>query len=175
MTRGSRQSYDLLVTPRHHISTNLSPAGTLRGALLLAPALLLGGCANDEATLGVDLLGPTPSSMVSLQRDVQPIFTASCAVSGCHDSGSVSAGMTLEEGRLFDPIEGIVGVPSQEAPGVLRVKPGSSAESYLIHKLQGTQDSVGGEGDPMPQGGPPLSDPILQVIRDWIDQGALDN
>jgi len=141
----------------------------------MAPALLLASCANDDATLGVDLLGPTPSSMVSLRQDVQPIFTTSCAVSGCHDAGSLSAGMVLEEGRLFDPGEGIVGVPSQEAPGVLRVKPGSSAESYLIHKLQGTQDTVGGAGDPMPLGGEPLSEATLQVIRDWIDQGALDN
>ena len=148
---------------------------TFLRALLLAPALLLCGCTNDDATLGTDLLGPTPSAMVSLQQDVQPIFTASCAVSGCHDAGSASAGMVLEEGRLFDPVEGIVGVPSQEAPAVVRVKSGSSAESYLIHKLQGTQDTVGGAGDRMPLGGEQLSDPTLQVIRDWIDQGALDN
>jgi hypothetical protein len=159
------------------VPADLSLRRWLRGALLLAlaPALLLCGCANDDATLGVDLLGPTPGTMVSLQHDVQPIFTASCAVSGCHDAGILSAGMVLEEGRLFDPVEGIVGVPSQEALGVLRVKPGSSAESYLIHKLQGTQDTVGGGGDPMPFGGPSLADSTLQVIRDWIDQGALDN
>jgi hypothetical protein len=163
------------VRPYHRSISDGSLHGLVRGAILLAPALLLGGCANDDATLGVDLLGPTPGSMVSLRNDVQPIFTASCAVGGCHDASSLSAGMVLEEGRLFDPVEGIVGVPSQEAPGVLRVKPGSSLESYLIHKLQGTQDTVGGAGDPMPLGGPPLADPTLQLIRDWIDQGALDN
>src|SRR5262245_59266044 len=160
---------------RHRSISDRSLQRSVRGAILLAPVLLLIGCENDDATLGVDLLGPTPGSMVSLQNDVQPIFTFSCAVAACHDAASRSGEMVLEEGRLFDPVDGIVGVPSQQAPGVLRVKPGSSAESYLIHKLQGTQDTVGGEGDQMPQGLPSLADPTLQLIRDWIDQGALDN
>ncbi|MCI0658991.1 MAG: hypothetical protein L0170_18210 [Acidobacteria bacterium] len=83
--------------------------------------------------------------------------------------------MSLESGKIFDPVVGAVGVPSQEAPGLKRIDPGSSVSSYLVAKLEGNQTTVGGTGDRMPLGSPPL-DPIeIQVIREWIDQGAQDN
>jgi hypothetical protein len=46
--------------------------------------------------------------------------------------------------------------------------------SYLYHKITGTQASVGGSGERMPRGGQ-LSDAEIQTIRAWIAQGALDN
>ena len=83
--------------------------------------------------------------------------------------------MSLEAGGIYDPVLGAVGVASREAPGLKRIDPGSSLSSYLVAKLEDKQASVGGIGDRMPLGAPPL-DPIeIQVIREWIDQGAQDN
>ena len=142
---------------------------------LIVVAVLLShlGCVNDDADLLI--LPPMPGVPVSLQDDVQPIFTANCALVACHGGPPLGAGMSLAEGTLFDPVQGIVGVTSAQAPLLLRVKPGSSMESYLINKLEGTQASVGGSGLQMPQFGAPLPDDTIQVIREWIDQGAQDN
>ena len=137
---------------------------------LLAPA-----CSNEDAALVDDLINPMrPGAEVSLSEDVQPLFTFNCAVSGCHDRATGESGLVLEEGGLFDAGTGIVNVASQEAP-LLRVQPFDSQASYLIHKLQGTQGTVGGGGEQMPFGETPLDDATIQVIRDWIDEGAQDN
>ena len=143
-------------------------------ALGVGAALILAGCKNDDATLGVPSPLP-PAAILSLSKDVQPIFNQSCAISGCHSGGSPQASMSLETGKIYDPVVGAVGVASLEAPGLKRIDPGSSLSSYLVAKLEDRQASVGGIGDRMPQGSPPL-DPIeIQVIREWIDQGAQDN
>ncbi len=146
------------------------------GPLILVAVLLSHlGCTNDDADLVSQILPPMPGVPVSLKDDVQPIFSANCAFVACHGGAPLGAGQSLAEGTLFDPVEGIVGVTSTQVPSLLRVKPGSSMESYLINKLEGTQASVGGIGLQMPQFGTPLPDSTIQVIREWIDQGAQDN
>jgi hypothetical protein len=68
----------------------------------------------------------------------------------------------------------IVDVPSNES-GLDRIEPGSSADSYLVHKIDGTQASVGGSGARMPFGQPQLSETLRDIIRAWADEGAEDN
>ena len=142
-------------------------------APLLAICLALTACENNNPVLILE--PPPPGSAVSLQRDVQPIFTLHCAVAGCHDSGSRSSGLVLESGGLYDPSTGLVGVPSQEAAGRLRVAPGQTRKSYIINKLEGTQLKVGGAGERMPFGGPYLPADTIQNIKDWIHEGAPNN
>ena len=143
-------------------------------ALCAGVAGMLAGCENDDATLRVPSPLP-PAPTLTLSPDVQPIFNRNCTLSGCHSGGFPQARMSLEAEKIFDPVEGAVGVQSLEAPGLKRIDPGSSVSSYLVAKLEGNQASVGGIGDRMPLGSPPL-DPIeIQVIREWIDQGAQDN
>ena len=94
--------------------------------------------------------------------------------------------------QASDSFASLVGVPSCEAPALKRVEPGSSAASYLMVKLEGTQSSilggggcaacsvlgisVGDCGGRMPLSGPPyLPDAEIQRIGEWIDQGAPDN
>jgi hypothetical protein len=145
-------------------------ASVLAIICLLAPA-----CSNEDAALVDDLINPMrPGAEVSLSENVQPVFTFNCAVSGCHDRAIGESGLVLEEGSLFDASTGIVDVASQQAL-LLRVQPFDSQASYLIHKLQGTQGTVGGGGEQMPFGATPLDDATIQVIRDWIDEGAQDN
>ncbi len=75
-------------------------------------------------------------------------------------------------GRTFGSV---VDIPSVEVPSLRRVRPFLPDSSYLIHKIQGTQTSVGGSGDRMPLIGGPLTENEITVIRAWITGGALDN
>lgn len=156
----------------------------LAAAILLAA--LKGGCENDDAILGVQPM-PAPGAAVSLRAEVQPIFNSSCARSFCH-AAPLAGPMSLEPGATFAQN---VGVPSCQAPPLRRVEPGSSAASYLVMKLEGTQSSLqaGGGclacttifgtisdcGVRMPLGGAPIADAQIQLIRRWIDEGAPDN
>ena len=66
----------------------------------------------------------------------------------------------------------LVGVQSQEVPGLMRVAPGDAEQSYVIHKLEGR---AGIEGARMPFGGPFLDDATIDQVRSWIEAGAQDN
>ncbi len=151
----------------------LSTAAIVAGALLAA---FVGGCVNGGATLGVLKQISIPvGSGVSLTRDIQPIFSTNCALSNCHITNSPQGdGLDLSPGNSW---ANTVNVPSAEAP-LLRIVPFNSAQSYLINKLDGTQltvttPSLGGAR--MPSGASPLPSSEIQLIREWIDQGALDN
>jgi hypothetical protein len=142
------------------------------GSLALAGALF-SGCENVDPTLGPSR--PQPNVPISLHRDVQPILTTNCAIPGCHDSATRQQNLVLESGNLYNPATGLVNVSSLEAPGRLRVAPGRPELSYMINKLEGTQNQAGGKGDRMPRGGPYLSGDTIQVIKDWINEGARNN
>ena len=104
---------------------------------------------------------------VSFSSDIQPIFTASCAISGCHDASTGSAGLVLTEGKAYTQL---VDVTSTQDASKKRVTPGDTTNSYLVMKLEG-RGTVGSE---MPPGGT-LSAEEIQRIKDWIDNGAEDN
>jgi len=126
---------------------------------------------------------------VSFRNDVQAIVTShNCASSGCHNDTALGAPMSLETNKSYGTL---VNVPSCEAPGLKRVEPGSSGTSYLVDKVAGTQGAVEGAGgcsagclgftppgscgSQMPLLGSKLTGAEVQVIRDWVDQGAKDN
>lgn len=118
---------------------------------------------EEESDGGIE---PTLSSIQ------QNIFTPSCASGGCHSSTSASAGLSLAEGESFD---NLVGVAATQLLEMNRVKPGDPDNSYLVHKVEGTQSTVGGSGSRMPKDGLTLSDEKIQAIRDWIEAGAENN
>lgn len=140
-------------------------------------SLAMTGCENKDAVLGVAPSAPLPGATISLQNDVQPIFDFNCATSGCHGSPTFRENLSLEEADTFETLVsplGIVDVVSNQAPSLKRVQPFDSNASYLVNKIEGTAGSVGGDPTQMPVGGMLFSAEI-QIIRDWIDQGALDN
>ena len=94
------------------------------------------------------------------QDEVQGIINASCS---CHVQG-MSGGMSL----AGDFTVNTVGVDANGAP-VARIEPGDRTQSYLFHKIAGTQGDVGGGGGRMPLGGQPLSDEQIERIGLWID------
>jgi len=65
----------------------------------------------------------------------------------------------------------LVGIASSESPSTLRVAPGDPSNSYLIQKLEGNA-SVGAL---MPLGASPLEQASIDVIRQWISDGAIDD
>lgn len=134
--------------------------------LVLALSSSLWGCSN-RPTEPSD--GP-----VRFANDIQPILTSSCASSGCHGSNAEppEKPMVLLAGQAYD---NIVGVSSAQLATMLRIRPGEPDNSYLVHKIQGTQGSVGGSGERMPLGQGPLSQSTIALIRRWVTEGAPRN
>ncbi len=126
---------------------------------------------SDSATDGVDVV---VVASARLTADVQPIFSANCAFSGCHGGATPQLGQNLSVGNAFSSV---VNVPSMQVPALNRITPGDPARSYLLHKIRGTfgLPSVGGTGGRMPLGGASLPDDEINVIRAWVQTGALNN
>ena len=98
--------------------------------------------------------------------DVQPIFTSACI--SCHDAGHFT-GLDLSDGVAYSTT---VGVASLQLPQMNRVQETNVGQSYLYHKINGTQGNVGGAGVQMPIGGA-LNANEIGLIEDWIIDGAL--
>jgi hypothetical protein len=133
---------------------------------------MLVACGDDD---GGTSLEPPPSGPPTLSADVQPIFNNNCAFNGCH-GGTIleppGKPMSLAEGQSWT---NTVGVESLQRPGMARITAGAAEDSYLVHKIQGTNEGVGGSGQRMPLNLPELSSAEIDVIREWIDDGAKNN
>ena len=104
---------------------------------------------------------PVGPSEGSFSADVQPIFSARCALPGCHIQPSPQAGLELNAGRSY---ANLIDVPTVVfgVPGV-RVKPGEPDSSVLYQLISaGTMPAQGG----------PLPPPQIETIRIWIANGA---
>lgn len=123
------------------------------------------GCAGSGEGLdasGRPLGEGSPADDV-FSRIQDTIFTPICTV--CHAGASAPQGLRLDAGNSFAML---VGVPSVQAPSVLRVAPGNADASYLVQKIEG-RAAVGGR---MPLGGPPLPQASIDLVRGWIAAGA---
>ncbi|MCB9758237.1 MAG: hypothetical protein H6739_00215 [Alphaproteobacteria bacterium] len=96
--------------------------------------------------------------------DIQSIINSSCA--GCHTSGGTSGGLNMDSFY-----SSTVNVRSGGVSTMDYIEPGDTATSYIWHKLNGTQSSVGGSGSRMPRNGS-MSSSDLQTIEIWILTGA---
>jgi hypothetical protein len=87
----------------------------------------------------------------------------------CHVNGGMSGGMNM------DDYANVVNEPSNDVPTMDRIEPFDTGNSYLWHKVNGTQNQVGGAGKQMPRDGPPfLTADQLDFLEDWVNQGALE-
>jgi hypothetical protein len=130
--------------------------------VVAAAAVLTVGCGGSSGPSGV-VTPPEPT----FQNVQSTIFTPSCAITNCHVGGAAAPfGLDLSAGASY---ANLVNVASAEAPGFDRVEPGVSQDSYLYMKVV---DDPRITGDPMPALGPPLSAQKLQLLADWIGQGA---
>jgi len=134
--------------------------------VLVLLAIAGASCSEFSAGNGAGL--PFPTAGGSLQptlRSIQDaIFTPVCTA--CHMGATAPQNLKLNDGNTCT---NLICVASPQDPTVLRVQPGSPDDSFLIHKLEGTQ-SVGSQ---MPLSGPPyLPQSTIDVIRQWITDGA---
>jgi len=84
----------------------------------------------------------------------------------CHVGATAPLGLRLDAANSYALL---VGRASTQQPGLLRVNPGNPNASYLIQKLEGTA-ATGGQ---MPLGAPALAQADIDIIRQWITNGAL--
>jgi hypothetical protein len=134
--------------------------------LLVAAATVFAGACDEKLS---DLTGPTPNLKPTFASIQSEILSQKCV--GCHNgTGQRLPGvMNLKEGSAY---ASLVGVPSIERPGLMRVAPGDPENSYIYQKLEGSQ-GIGGQR--MPLNGTPLTEGQLRVIERWIDLGAPNN
>ena len=123
-------------------------------------------CAGDGTGLEEFMPGGDPVTL----SDVQKIFTSNCALSGCHAGTNPQQGMNLSVGQTF---ANVVNVQAMELSTMNRVTTDEPDNSYLVHKVQGTHLNVGGSGNRMPLGRSPLTQMDIDLIRAWIEAGAL--
>jgi len=150
----------------------MSPFGYTLMVGFLAAAVA--GCAGNG--MGLDANGnpitpggsgagtPLTADFKSIQDNV---FTPICTK--CHIGAGAPEGLQLDQAHSYAML---VGVPSTEQPSVLRVDAGNPDSSYIVAKLQG---SPGISGARMPFGGPYLPQSTINVIRQWISDGAANS
>jgi hypothetical protein len=155
-----------------------------RGRAALAVALLLAaapaGCVLDELApdVGPPLAGACddtdsdPDTDVSFGRDLRPLFNRARPEAGCschspaggNPSGIELGGLDLGSYRTLRQ-----GGRSSRAQIVV---PGDPCASILLQKISDTPPF----GARMPLNGPPfLSPDEIQLVHDWIAEGARDN
>lgn len=111
------------------------------------------------------MLAPAPLQRPSAGRPVTyahvaPIFASRCVK--CHSANGLMG--SAPEGLLLNSYAGVFDRDER-----LRVVPGRSAASELVRRIRGQSRPQ------MPIDGPPfLNEEEIQLIVDWIDQGALD-
>ena len=122
-----------------------------------------------------DVAGPTPNltpTFSSIQRDIFEAADSSGrpACSACHNpNGGAFRQVGLDLSSAASSYDSLVGVASREKPALTRVAAGDPENSYLLHKLEGRTDIIGGR---MPNRGPYLSEGQLAIVRRWIQLGA---
>ena len=139
------------------------------GAAVLFAAACGGGSSSPTSPSG----GPPGgggTTTVTLSTLQSQIFSVSCP--GCHtDQGrSPAAGLNLTAGAAY---ANLVNVPSTAKSGAIRVIPGNPDGSYLVQKHRGDPGIVGVR---MPRNGPPyLTDDQINLVKQWIQDGAKNN
>jgi len=141
---------------------------TLRMALaagVMAIAVGAAACAGSEGSpTGPSDLGTITPTFSSISSQV---FAQRCV--GCHGGTLAEAGLNLSGASA---LAALVNVASTQRGGAIRVIPGNADGSYLVQKLRGDAGIVGVR---MPADGRFLTDEQINVIRQWINEGAQNN
>ncbi|WP_342245490.1 c-type cytochrome domain-containing protein [Pseudomonas sp. OTU5201] len=113
----------------------------------------------DATLLALPLQRPPAGQQVTYEH-VAPIFASRCVK--CHSPYGLMG--SAPEGLLLNAYSAILDRHER-----VRVVPGAAGASELVRRIRGQSQPQ------MPYDGPPfLSDEEIQLIVDWIDQGARD-
>jgi len=138
------------------------------GGVALSALVFAVACGSDSSTTAPSPTTPAgPTFSVQIQ---QQILNPACVPCHTDDGRTPSGGLNLKSGTAYSSL---VNVASTGKAGAVRVIPGNPSGSYMIQKLEGAADIVGLR---MPRNGPPyLTDAQVQLIRQWIQNGAPNN
>ena len=167
-----RNSYLTQVVFNKHACYFLIPIMSLLLTTIYIPGCGGDGDTDEETVSSTSILQPPPATTsrattpppvvvaeakpaeeeigISFQNDILPILEKNCALAGCHVAGG-AAGLDL------------TGYDSFEKSGTF--VPGNAKKSRVITRIDG-----GG----MPPAGP-LDDAVIDLVKDWIDEGAENN
>jgi len=100
----------------------------------------------------------------------QAIFNGTCTGVACHDATQSAEGLNLTATASYAEL---VNKPSSQCAAYKLVEPGAPERSYLVMKLQGSGPCF--IGTRMPKASAALTTAQLQLVRDWIVNGAPNN
>ena len=124
--------------------------------------------AGNRDTNTAEVSGP-----LSFLNDIyNPLIYGTCTT-GCHAltaNLSLNGSLNLGGANAYNNLVGVFA--AQCSGGEKYVIAGNSSTSYLINKLTGTSMCSGVQ---MPKGGAALTTNQLNILKAWIDQGALNN
>ena len=146
-------------------SFDLNTTTLANGAVsLIAQAVDAAGNTTSSAAVAVTVNNTAPAvTLASLQSG---IFGPIC--SGCHSGVGATLPGAMNLTSQSATAAALINVTSLEVPALKRVLPGDPANSYVVHKVEGTQ-TVGGR---MPLGGTPLTQQQIDDVKAWIQAGA---
>lgn len=145
----------------------LRRCGAPLAAALLAACAGNGDGLNGNGQPSAPGTAPATPLAANFQSIQDNVFTPICV--HCHSGAAAPQGLQLDAAHSYALL---VGVPSAESSGLDRVQPSDPDHSYLVLKLQGSSGIVGAR---MPLGGPYLPQSTIDIIRQWITDGALDS
>lgn len=149
-------------------TVNWNTTGVANGAAsLTAVALDAAGNKTTSPAVSVTVNNPPAATLTTLQAN---IFGPKCST--CHTGIGTLLPGSMNLTSAASTFAALVDVNSEEQPTLKRVKPGDSANSWVIHKLEGTNL---GTTMRMPFGGPFLDQPTIDTVKSWINAGALNN
>jgi len=96
------------------------------------------------------------AASVDFAKDVLPIFSENCFV--CHSGDRPKGGLHLDKREMA--LKG--GSAGRD------IIPGNGKDSRIVHRLMGMDGK-----SQMPLGRDPLSPEQIEIIKRWIDQGAV--
>jgi hypothetical protein len=153
-------------------------AGTIR--VLACVVLVVGSTMGLSRTAGAEtsppaatvktasVQAPAATGEVSFKRDVLPLLVQRCGY--CHMREDRHGYLTIDSELAY---LSLVNVPAMSYPQMKRVEPGKPDKSFLIYKMTGEHTRLGAEGRAMPSW--PLPPEYIDLLRQWIKQGARDN
>ena len=130
---------------------------------IVAAVSLLAACGGEA----VDPPSPTTVEP-TLSRVQELVFTPGCARSGCHDAAA-PLDLSTPQASLAALVMQRPDNPVARENAWMLVKPGEPERSFLMRKLEGPGV---GEGGPMPTAAEILTPFYLELVSQWIAEGA---
>lgn len=143
--------------------------------LAVSPGGLI-ACSDGGGSLAEGPDGGVPTRAVRFDLVFDQVLRDVGCVFGCHDA-SAAGGLALQPGETLrveaqPAYDALVGVTSHSADcaGEILVVPGDGEASLLWRKLEPTAHRC---GDLMPRGANFIRQDQIDLVRRWIDDGAL--